>query len=420
MEHIICSHLMGHLDTHNILSDFNHAFRRKRSCETQLILTVNELALALDKGKQVDCVLLDFAKAFDRVSHKSLLAKLSNYGVTGPTLNWIEDFLSVRTQVVVVDGEESDLAPVTSGVPQGTVLGPALFLVYINDLPEGLACTPRLFADDCLLYRVIDSAGDTDLLQRDLLRLESWEQRWSMEFAAEKCQVLTITRKLKRNIIIKNYEIHNHTLDRVDSAKYLGIILDSKLTFRDHISSVCKKAHSTRQFLQRTLSRCDRETKERAYTTFVRPIVEYGCSVWDPFTKNASQTEQVESVQNKAIRFANNNWKRTSSVTTMRLDMGWDILQERRALARLSMMHKITHQLVAIPLNLFRYSPYHITPCGFPLRILIPNAKSSSYQRTFMFAAPSLWNKARLSADTIRDPNPETFRSNIAGLGLSA
>ena len=100
--------------------------------------------------------------------------------------------------------------------------------------------------------------------------------------------------------------------------------------------------------------------------------------------------------------------------------MGWDTLQERRALARLSMMHKITHQLVAIPLNLFRYSPYHITPCGFPLRILMPNAKSSTYQRTFMFAAPSLWNKARLSADTIRDPNPETFRSNIAGLGLSA
>ena len=195
MEHIVCSHLMGHLDKHNILTDFQHAFRKGRSCETQLILTVNELAKSLNEGKQVDCILLDFAKAFDKVSHQSLLAKLNNYGVQGSTLLWIRDFLHARTQVVVVEGEESDVAPVTSGVPQGTVLGPALFLVYINDLPEGLACTPRLFADDCLLYRVIDSDADTEQLQPELLQLESWESRWVREFAAEKCQVLTITRK---------------------------------------------------------------------------------------------------------------------------------------------------------------------------------------------------------------------------------
>ena len=107
-------------------------------------------------------------------------------------LIWIQYFLHARTQVVVVDGDESDTAQVTSGVPQGTVLGPALFLVYINDLPEGLSCTPRLFADDCLLYRIIDSEADADLIQRDLLRLESWERQWAMEFAEDKCQVLTI------------------------------------------------------------------------------------------------------------------------------------------------------------------------------------------------------------------------------------
>ena len=115
MEHIVCSHLMGHLDKNQILSDFNHAFRKRRSCETQLILTVNELSNALDKGKQVDCILLDFAKAFDKVSHRSLIAKLKHYGVQGSTLHWIEDFLKSRTQVVVVDGEESGVAEVTSG-----------------------------------------------------------------------------------------------------------------------------------------------------------------------------------------------------------------------------------------------------------------------------------------------------------------
>ena len=423
MEHIVCSHLMGHLDKHNILSDFNHAFRKKRSCESQLILTVNDLAQALDKSKQIDCILLDFAKAFDKVSHKSLLAKLSNYGVDGHTLMWIEDFLHARTQVVVVDGEESDVAPVTSGVPQGTVLGPALFLVYINDLPEGLECTPRLFADDCLLYRVINSKADTDAIQRDLLRLESWERQWSMEFAEEKCQVLTITRKLKRNIVIRNYEIHNHILDRVNSAAYLGIILDSKLTFNQHINSICKKANSTRQFLRRTLSRCDRGVQSTAYKTFVRPIVEYSCSVWDPHhgnVGNASQADQLEAVQNKAARSIYNNWDYEASVSHMRRNLEWETLQARRAHARLCLYHKVKYSLVAIPLYLFpTYSTTTtMTTRGAVTKLVIPRTGTLAYRRTFMIAAPLMWNK--LLPHITHEPDPEIFRGLISEVNLTA
>ena len=355
MEHIVCSHLMGHLESNNILSELNHAFRKKRSCDTQLILTVNDLSSALDKGKQIDCVLLDFAKAFDKVSHRSLLAKLKNYGVDGLTLLWIQDFLHARTQVVVVDGEESGTAPVTSGVPQGTVLGPALFLVYINDLPDGLASQARLFADDCILYRVIDSDADTELLQSDLRKLESWEREWAMEFAPEKCQVLTITRKKKENVIVKNYKIHDHCLDRVEEAKYLGLILDKKLTFNPHINSICKKAHSTRQFLQRTLYHCDKRAKALAYTTFVRPVVEYASTVWDPHTRNNSQVKRLEAVQNKAVRFACRDWRPKQSVSKMRESLEWLTLHERRAKARVYMMHKIYNLYVAIPLE-----PYFI------------------------------------------------------------
>ena len=187
---------MDNLDKHHILIDFQHGFRHGRSCETQLILTVDEIAQALDQGKQIDCILLDIVKAFDKVSHRSLLAKLHHYCVQGSNLGWIQDFLMSRTQVVVVDGEESETAAVTSRVPQGSVLGPALFLVYINDLPEKLHNTPRLFANDFLLYRVIESTADCDLLQRDLHTLGILGNDWSME----KCVVLLVTRKHNKNI----------------------------------------------------------------------------------------------------------------------------------------------------------------------------------------------------------------------------
>ena len=423
MEHIVCSHLMGHLDKHDILSDFNHAFRKKRSCESQLILTVNDIALALDKTKQIDCILLDFAKAFDKVSHKSLLAKLRSYGVDGLTLSWIEDFLHARTQVVAVDGVESELAPVTSGVPQGTVLGPALFLVCINDLPEGLECTPRLFADDCILYRVINSVADTEAIQRDLLRLECWERQWSMEFAAEKCQVLTITRKRKENRVIKDYKIHNLVLERVEQAEYLGITLDSKLTFKEHVNSTCKKANSTRQFLQRTLSRCDKQVKATAYKTFVRPIMEYGCTVWDPHhgkVGNATQAAQLEAVQNRAVRFCHNNWNRKASVSEMRRDLEWETLMERRAKARLYMFHKVRYQLVAIPLNLFpSYSTTTtMSTRGAAVKLDNPRTGSISYRRTFMIAAPLMWN--RLLPHMTTEPDHEIFRGLVSGVRLTA
>ena len=136
--------------------------------ESQLITTINDLAKGLNDKQQIDAVLLDFSKAFDKVSHRRLAIKLNHYGVRGNTLAWIQDFLSCRTKQVVVDGEKSAPAPVTSGVPQGTVLGPLLFLVYINDLPSRVSSTARLFADDCLLYRAIKSTDDHQTLQEVL------------------------------------------------------------------------------------------------------------------------------------------------------------------------------------------------------------------------------------------------------------
>ena len=164
LEHILASNIVKHLDGHGILYDLQHGFREKRSCETQLIMLIEDLARNVSAGKQTDIILLDFSKAFDKVNHSKLLWKLHQYGIRGHVLDWVRAFLGSRSQQVVIDGEESGSVPVTSGVPQGSVLGPILFLIYINDLPDEVSSQVRLFADDTPLYLTIEREDHGSIL----------------------------------------------------------------------------------------------------------------------------------------------------------------------------------------------------------------------------------------------------------------
>ena len=194
-EHILARNIMDHLEDNNLLSDNQHRFRRKRSCESQLLLFVDELARSMCDGKQVDVAVMDFSKKFDVVPHKHLFNKLGFYGIRGNALMWIEAFLAGTTQQVVVDGEMSDIAPVTSGIPQGSVLGPILFLTYINDMPESVSSRCHLFADDSIIYREVTTESDCVSLQQDLDKLEQWENTWGMKFNPSKCNIIHIMRK---------------------------------------------------------------------------------------------------------------------------------------------------------------------------------------------------------------------------------
>ena len=189
MEHTVASNLTRHLNVNNILYELQHGFREKRSCETQLVQLIEDLGRQLITGQQVDLVLLDFSKAFDKVNHLKLLFKLSTHGVKGKTLKWISSFLGGRTQAVVLEGECSPEVSVTSGVPQGSVLGPLLVLLYINDLPENIQSQVRLFADDTAVYLTVINPNDSNILQSDLNKLQEQERTWDMEFNPSKCQV---------------------------------------------------------------------------------------------------------------------------------------------------------------------------------------------------------------------------------------
>ena len=345
MEHIVTSQLVKHFNKHNILYELQHGFREKRSCETQLIMLIHELLQNKQKGKQSDLILLDFSKAFDKVSHEKLLFKLHNYGVRGNILSWIKAFLDNRSQTVVIDGEQSCTAPVSSGVPQGSVLGPILFLVYINDLPDNITSQVRLFADDTVVYAAISRMDDSLALQRDLDTLQVWEQKWDMEFNPSKCQVLQITRA--RKPIPTKYFLHNQELEVTNSARYLGVDISSNLCFNGHIDRICNTANKTLGFLRRNLKIHDQKVKAVAYQATVRPVLEYCSSCWDPYTlRNISK---VEMVQRRAARWVMSDWRQTSSVTNMLAQLNWRTLAQRRADARLVMFFKILHGLVAVP-----------------------------------------------------------------------
>ena len=197
LEHVVCRHLMNHLEQNNILTHLNHGFRSGYSCETQLLTTTHDFLRSLDNGRQVDVAILDFSKAFDTVPHKKLLHKLEKYGIIGPIHTWLSNFLTKRTMRVVLEGESTVEVAVESGVPQGTVLGPILFLCHINDLPAAVESQVRLFADDCLLYREIRNNNDHVALQSDLRSLEHWAKKWGMRFNATKCYILNINKKNK-------------------------------------------------------------------------------------------------------------------------------------------------------------------------------------------------------------------------------
>ena len=230
----------------------------------------------------------------------------------------------------MVDGRSSAPAPVTSGVPQGSVLGPILFLIYIHDLPDSVKSHVRLFADDTIIYNHIKVKKDQLQLKSDLQKLEAWEGKWLMEFHPGKCQVINFTRSPK---LIHKYTLHDHQLDAVSSAKYLGLTLSKDMTWKTHVSQVITKANRSLGFLIRNLQIRSPDIKEKAYFGLVRPQVEYASSVWDPYHKN--QVHSIEMVQRRTARWVLNRYHNTSSVTDMLQHLGWQTLQQRRQNARL-------------------------------------------------------------------------------------
>ena len=239
LEKIVRERIINFMKNENLFSNRQYGFISGRSTQLQLLEVLDKWTEALDEGYSIDCVYMDYVKAFDTVPHRRLLHKLSKYEINPKAVSWIENFLGNRTQQAIVQGEESSWKPVTSGIPQRSVLGPLLFVIFINDLPDCVTSEAYLFADDTKIFRVIANEEDRGELQKDLNRLDTWSKDWLLKFHPQKCKFMKIG-KDDKNI---NYTLKDQNLQKVMEEKDIRVIIDDQLEFESHISEKINKAN---------------------------------------------------------------------------------------------------------------------------------------------------------------------------------
>ncbi len=275
MEGIIRDEIMSHLLNHDAISPHQHGFVSGRSTVTQLLETLELWTKILDEGGSVDIVYLDFRKAFDKVAHERLMRKIESHNIKGKLLEWIRAFLTNRTQKVVINDSTSSTQPVTSGVPQGSVLGPLLFTIFINDLPDKINSDVKMYADDTKVFRRVSCDEDQQQLQTDLDNLNDWASKWQMEFHPDKCKVLQIGR-YNRNL---SYTMINEqsvtALSQSVAEKDLGIFVDKHLNFEKQSANVISKANRVLGTIRRSFNNLDCKMCVLLFKALVRPLLEY-------------------------------------------------------------------------------------------------------------------------------------------------
>jgi hypothetical protein len=297
LEKFIRDHIVNHMKKNTLFSPKQFGFISGRSTSLQLLYVLERWTKILDEGGSLDCIYLDFMKAFDKVPHQRLLYKLQRYGISPEITSWIQSFLLNRKQRVRVMNSYSEWAPVTSGIPQGSVLGPILFVIYINDLPDNLKSECYMFADDTKVFKDINDIEDNKILQNDIQELENWSDKWLLRFHPDKCKVLSAGKQKTQQF---KYTLCNTELQYSNKEKDIGVVVDNQLNFEDHMNEKINKSNSIMGLIRRTFTYIDTPTFLMLYKALVRPHLEYANSVWNPYKKK--HITALENVQRRATK----------------------------------------------------------------------------------------------------------------------
>ena len=410
MERVVYKHLYNHFVSHNLIYCKQSGFLRGHSTVFQLIDIFDQIARSLD-DKTVTCmVFCDISKAFDRVWHQGLLFKLKENGISGNMLKWIESYLSNRTQKVFVRSSMSDVLQVKAGVPQGSVLGPLFFLIYVNDIVNNLLSITRLFADDTSLSCTTSNLSDLEgIVNHDLHQINLWAKRWLVDFNPQKTEAILFT--TQKNVRLPQLYFDNIPVNFVESHKHLGLTLGHDGKWHDHIYNVLKSASKVLGIMRSLKFKVSRKSLNTIYVTHLRPIIEYACVVWDGCA--LYEKELLDKIQHEAARIVS-GLTRSVSLSNLYNEVKWPSLDIRRQYIKLINMYKIhnghspTYLANLLPPTVQQQSSRSLRNGD---DYVIVSRRTHLYSRSFLPSAIDLWNSLDIN---IRNSNTIShFKSNL-------
>lgn len=410
LERIVANRINKHLEDNCLLSVAQHGFRKNHSCVSNLLLTLDDWTQTVDKGDSIHACYLDMSKAFDRVNHNVLMQKLEQHGIKGNLLAWLSDYLTDRSVQVRVDGAVSNTIAVTSGVPQGSVLGPILFLLYTNDIPKLVICKIILFADDIKLWARIRSFDDCTLLQKDLDVLHNWSVENKLPFNFGKCRVINIGKRFDFT-----YTLGSHQLAWTNEEKDLGVWISSSLKTSIQCNAVYKKTSQVLALLKRTFGRFTRETFPIIINTYIRPNMEYAVQAWSPWLQK--DVTLLQRIYHRATKLVIGFQNMTYDERIAHLDL-FDFYY-RRIRGDLILTYKILNTPNHPLQSLFQRGPNRVTR-QHRFSLAVPNSRLNCRRYFFSVRVCFLWNS--LPESVVSCSNISLFKialdSHIKTIGI--
>ena len=411
LERLVFKHLYNHFRENNIITSFQSGFTPGDSTVNQLTYLYKTFCQALDSGKEVRVVFCDIKKAFDRVWHAGLIHKLKAAGISGSLLKWFVSYLADRRQKVVLHGAQSDWNSIHAGVPQGSILGPLLFLLHINDIVSDIGSNIRLFADDTSLYIIVDNPTTAaDLMNSDLLKISNWARIWLVDFNATKNEVLLLSRRINRPIHPPLYML-NQEIKEVQFHKHLGVYFSEDCSWHKHIDYIKDRAWTRINLMRKFKYDLDRRALETIYISFIRPVLEYADVIWDNCTQQEKQ--DLEKIQIEAARIATGTTKLVS-LQKLYEEIGWETLEARRKKHELVLFYEMFYNLsplylaYLVPPQVQNVSRYNLRNAN-NVQTLVSH--TSQFFHSFLPSVIRDWNN--LADDTRNADTVESFKRKI-------